>query len=96
MIECVVPARTNQFVPQHVQALVQQLGYHVVDCTMKLEQVWTACRYRWWLLATHLSLGAVKLPEYPSGCSLVVRDLMPYVHRWPSEDETQLKLTPGE
>ena len=96
ILECVVPARTNQYVRQHVHALTSQLGYHVVDCTLKLEDVWSACRYRWWVIATHPCIGAVKIPPYPQGCTLVVRDLMPYVHRWPAEDEHQLVLTPEE
>ena len=66
-LECVVPARSNQYVQSHVQALTQQLGFHVVDCTMKLEDVWTAFRYRWWLLATHPCMGAVKIPPFPKG-----------------------------
>lgn len=96
VLECVVPARLNQYVRQHVQAMVSQLGFHVVDCTLKLESVWAACRYRWWVIATHPCIGAVKIPPYPEGCTLVVRDLMPYVHRWPAEDEEQLTLTPDE
>ena len=96
ILECVVPARANQFVRQHVQALTTQLGYHVVDCTLKLEDIRGACRYRWWVIATHPCIGAVKIPQFPQGCSLVVRDLMPYVHRWPAEDEAQLALSPDE
>ena len=96
ILECVVPARTNAYVQQHIHALSTQLGYHVVDCTLKLESVWVACRYRWWVIATHPSIGAVKIPPFPTGCTLVVRDLMPYVHRWPVEDEAQLTLSPEE
>ena len=96
IIECVTPARTNQFVQDHIQALVTQLGFHVVDCTLRLEQVWAGCRYRWWLVATHPCIGQVKIPPFPDGCTLVVRDLMPYVHRWPAEDEEQLLLQAPE
>ena len=96
VLECVVPARANQYVRQHIHALTTQLGFHVVDCTLKLEAVWGACRYRWWVIATHPCIGAVKIPTFPHGCTLVVRDLMPYVHRWPAEDEAQLALTTDE
>ena len=92
IIECVVPARDNMYVRGHLQALVDQLGYHVVECSLRLENVWSACRYRWWVIATHPCIGPVKIPAFPTGSSLVVRDLMPYVHRWPSNDETQLLL----
>jgi len=92
VLECVVPARDNMYVRGHLQALVDQLGYHVVECSLRLENVWSACRYRWWVIATHPCIGPVKIPAFPTGSSLVVRDLMPYVHRWPSDDETQLIL----
>ena len=96
IIECVVPARDNMYVRGHLQALVDQLGYYVVDCSLKLEEVWAACRYRWWVIATHPCIGPVQIPEYPKGSSLVVRDLMPYVHRWPGEVEDQLILQASE
>ena len=96
VIECVVPARDNQYVTAHIQALEHQLGYKVVNCTMKLEGVWSAQRYRWWLLATHSRLGRVIIPEFPKGSTLVVRDLMPYTRRWPDDEESQLTLTAQE
>ena len=96
VIECVVPARDNQYVTAHIQALEHQLGYKVVNCTMKLEEVWSAQRYRWWLLATHSRLGRVIIPAFPKGSTLVVRDLMPYTRRWPDDDESQLTLTAQE
>ena len=96
VIECVVPARDNQYVTAHIQALEHQLGYKVVNCTMKLEEVWSAQRYRWWLLATHSRLGRVIIPEFPKGSTLVVRDLMPYTRRWPDDEESQLTLTAQE
>ena len=92
VLECVVPARDNNYVRGHLQALIDQLGYHVVECSLRLENVWAACRYRWWVLATHPCIGPVKIPAFPTGSSLVVRDLMPYVHRWPANDEAQLIL----
>ena len=96
VLECVVPARDNLFVREHLQALVDQLGFHIVECSMKLEHVWAACRYRWWVIATHACIGPISVPAYPSGSSLVVRDLMPYVRRWPEADESQLILTATE
>ena len=96
VLECVVPARDNLFVRGHLKALIDQLGYSVVDCALKLEEVWAACRYRWWVVATHPCIGPVSIPTYPKGSTLVVRDLMPYVHRWPPEVEEQLILTPAE
>ena len=96
IIECVVPARDNQYVTALIQALEHQLKYHVVNCTMKLEEVWSGQRYRWWLLATHSRLGRVIIPAFPKGSTLVVRDLMPYTRRWSDEEESQLTLTAQE
>lgn len=96
VLECVVPARDNQYVLAHIRELESQLGYHVMDFTMKLEEVWSAQRYRWWLIATHRRLGRIWIPTYPKGSTLVVRDLMPYTRRWSDEEETQLALTPQE
>ena len=42
IIECVVPARDNMYVRGHLQALVDQLGYHVVECSLRLENIWSA------------------------------------------------------
>lgn len=36
-IECVVPARTNAFVRAHLQALINDLGYHVSEKSLKLK-----------------------------------------------------------
>ena len=93
VLECVVPASSNCFVIAHVQALESQLGYHVSQCCLKLESVWCGCRYRWWLIATHPALGRVLIPPYPQSSSLLVRDLMPFVKRWPEDVENQLRLT---
>ena len=42
-IECVAPACDNLFVRQHLNALKEYLGYHIVETQMKLEDTWTAC-----------------------------------------------------
>eukprot|EP00435_Cladocopium_sp_Y103_P020978 s358_g5.t1 len=92
-VECVQPAQTNQFVQDHVKAMEWQLGMHVAQCSLRLEHVWSACRLRWWMLASEAGLGKIKIPEFPAHCSLVVRDLMPVVPRWPATEEDQLRLT---
>lgn len=96
VIECVTQAQTNAYVAEHVELLRTKLGFHVSQCRMRLENVWAACRYRWWLVACHPALGAVAIPPQPSESALTVRDVMPYVLRWPSEVENQLQLTDVE
>eukprot|EP00438_Fugacium_kawagutii_P024860 Skav221761 [mRNA] locus=scaffold490:25889:30370:+ [translate_table: standard] len=96
IMECVVPARTNNFFKAHVKALVTELGYHVNDITMKLEEVWAANRFRWWIVASHPALDLVHIPKLPSFAQMVVRDLMPYVKVWPKEVEDQLELSAVE
>ena len=46
------------------------------------------------MIATVSGLGRVKIPAFPTQCSLVARDLMPTIPRWPASDEDQLRLTP--
>ena len=96
IMECVAPARSNDYVVAHLRELEGQMGFQVVDFTMKLEEVWSAHRYRWWVVATHRRLGRVLVPSFPKGSTLVVRDLMPYTKRWSEEDESQLALTAQE
>ena len=95
-IECVVPARTNGFVRQHLRALHEELGFHVNDATFRLEDVWASCRYRWWVIASHPALGQVDLPPMPSGNALTVRALIPFLRDWPVDDLAQLILTNEE
>eukprot|EP00435_Cladocopium_sp_Y103_P051237 s961_g15.t2 len=95
-LECVQPARSNQFVQDHIHALEWQLGMHVTQCSLRLENVWAACRLRWWMVATDAGLGKVKIPDFPTACNLVVRDLMPIVPRWTATEEDQLRLSAFE
>eukprot|EP00438_Fugacium_kawagutii_P028786 Skav211401 [mRNA] locus=scaffold1528:102492:105500:- [translate_table: standard] len=96
VLENVMPAKTNSHVQYHIDALQRELGYHVVDCSLKLENMWASNRHRWWVIATHPSLGPVHMPQ-PAGVSnMVVRDVMPYVKRWPQAEESQLLLSAEE
>ena len=95
-IECVAPAQTNAFVQDHIRALEFQFGMLVTQCTLRLENVWAACRYRWWLLASVPGLGRVKIPEFPNHSPMVVRDLMPFVRQWSIDDEQQVALSSHE
>lgn len=96
VLECVVPASNNCFVMAHVKALETQLGFHVSQCCLRLESVWCGCRYRWWLIAAHPALGRVLIPPFPEASPLTVRDLMPFVKRWPEEVESQLRVSQTE
>ena len=72
VLECVAPAKSNGFVQAHVNALRDQLGFYITECTFKLEGVWASHRYRWWLVACPPSVGTVKIAPYPQGSNLVV------------------------
>ena len=96
VLECVAPAAQHAYVQDHIRALQVQLGYNVVEFTMKLENVWAACRHRWWVVATLGCRGPVRVPPYPDGSTLCVRDLMPYVRQWTQDAEDQLALTNDE
>ncbi len=95
VMECVVPAKSNLFVQQHLGAL-KKLGYRVLECVLQLDHVWAAHRLRWWVVACHPQLAIVDLPGFPSTSALVIRDLMPYIRDWPAEDIEQLQLSQVE
>ena len=96
IIECVTQARSNRFVKSILQALESQLGYHLSEVSLKLEDNWVARRYRWWVVASHPSLGPMPVPDWPKSPGLCIRDIMPYIRQWPAEDLRELLLTEGE
>ena len=96
LLECVVPARTNGFVRQHLRALHEELGFHIHDATYRLEETWASHRFRWWVVASHKSIGQIQLPPMPGGSSLTVRSLLPFVREWPFHELQQLVLTDEE
>jgi len=96
IIECVTQARSNQFVTSCLKQLEVQLGYHLTEVTLKLEDVWCARRYRWWLIASHPSIGPVQIPEWPRSLNLNIRDVMPFARQWPADVLQELLLTDHE
>eukprot|EP00438_Fugacium_kawagutii_P034754 Skav221193 [mRNA] locus=scaffold3557:101113:110462:+ [translate_table: standard] len=96
VLENVTQARTNEQVRKFIDALHHELGFHIQDCALKLEDMWASNRYRWWVVASHPCIGPVHLPTPAGKCQLVVRDLMPFVRSWPAADEQQLELTEAE
>ena len=96
ILECVTQARTNQFVRSCLQVLSTQLGYHLSEVSLKLEDNWCAKRYRWWVIASHPTLGPMPLPVWPKHPSLTVRDVMPFVSSWSPEVISELQLTAHE
>ena len=95
VLECVVPAKSNLFVRQHLHAL-EKLGYRVLECVLQLEHEWAAHRLRWWVVACHPQLAVTELPPFQNQSNMTVRDLMPYIREWPQEDLDQLALTDAE
>eukprot|EP00438_Fugacium_kawagutii_P003598 Skav221606 [mRNA] locus=scaffold1698:858670:863079:+ [translate_table: standard] len=96
VLENVMPARTSAHVRQHLDALQWELGYHVVDCGLKLEDMWSANRYRWWVIASHPCIGPIHLPVPHGKSTMVVHDVMPFIPRWPAAEEDQLLLSEHE
>ena len=96
IIECVAPARENVWVRKHLLALQQILGYQINEVELKLEDVWGGNRHRWWMVASHPSLGISELHTFSQSSHLVVRDLMPYVRNLEELDLSQLELTADE
>ena len=96
IIECVTQARSNRFVKSILQALEMQLGYHLSEVSLKLEDNWASRRFRWWVVASHPTLGPIQLPEWPKSPGLCIRDLMPYNRLWSAEILQELQLTAAE
>ena len=97
ILECVVPARSNSFVRQHLRILHEQAKYCIHDEVYYLEDTWAAKRYRWWVVLSAPCLGQIPLDLLPSpASSLVVRDLMPYIKQWPQDQLDQLMLSSEE
>ena len=96
VIECVSQAQANVYVRQHLKCLHEELGFHINEITVRLEECWTANRLRWWMVASHANLGVIHLQPMPTGNRLVVRDLMPYLKDWPEDEEAQLRLSAHE
>ena len=96
IIECVTQARSNRFVRSILQALENQLGYHLAEITLKLEDNWAARRYRWWVIASHPAVGPLSVPDWPKSPGLCIRDLMPYSRQWPADVLKELQLTASE
>ena len=95
ILECVPLAQSNGFVRAHLQALAAELGYHLSEVQLKLEEQWTSNRHRWWMVATR-GFGSIPLsPPMPMN-DWVVADLMPYIKEWPESDLCQLELTHEE
>ena len=96
ILECVTQARTNQFVRSCLQVLSEQLGYHLREVTLKLEDVWCAKRYRWWVVASHPAFGPLHVPVWPKSPTLCIRDVMPFVKSWSPAALAELQLTAHE
>ena len=71
------------------------LGYHLVDCQLKLEDTWAANRHRWWVVASKRPLRIPEIPDMPFR-SLSIRDLIPYFREWPEHELEQLILRDKE
>ena len=96
ILECVTQARTNQFVRSCLQVLTEQLGYHLCEVSLKLEDNWCAKRYRWWVVASHPAVGPLTVPVWPKNPSLSIRDVMPFLRSWSPAAMQELELTAHE
>jgi len=96
ILECVPPVRTNRYARSLLASLEKDLGYHLTEVTLRLEDTWASRRFRWWLVATHPSIGKVSIPDWPKTAGLVVRDLMPVIPTWPDDVLDELRLQAHE
>ena len=61
ILECVPPARTNEFVRQDLQHLCQTMDMQSCECTLKLEDTWAANRFNGGLLPCLSVVGSLSV-----------------------------------
>ena len=96
IVECVTQARSNRFVKSILQAMESQLGYHLTEISLRLEDKWAARRFHWWVVASHPALGPIHVPDLPKSPGLCIHDLMLYSRQWSSDVLQELVLTSAE
>ena len=91
------PAGSHGFVRWHIDQFCLRTGFHKSETILHLHEVWPCKRSRWWCILTAPLVGQVDLRPFPICTDLkIVRDVMPHVTRWNTNDENSLKLTAVE
>ena len=96
ILECVEPASSDSFVQQSLREFAQGTGFHVSQTVLRLHEVWSARRTRWWAILTSPDVGPVPLtPWRPHGAWHAVEDVVD-TFNVSSREAEQLELSRGE
>ena len=97
VIECVEPAQADQYVMHHIRAFCQRTGFHFSDVVLRLQHIWPCARNRWWCILSAPALGPIRINPWPilHDCT-VIKHVLPYIIRWPSNHEDDLALLDHE
>ena len=97
VIECVEPAQADTYVMHHIRTFCQKTGFHFSDVVLRLQHVWPCARNRWWCILSAPALGPIRLKSWPTlhDCT-VIKHVLPYIIRWPSNHEDDLALLEHE
>jgi hypothetical protein len=64
VLECVQDAGTNAMVRNHLDRFCQELGFHLSEVILKLEDVWVSRRCRWWAVLSANFIGQIPLRAF--------------------------------
>ncbi len=93
VIECVPEVLQNRAFQEMLHQACVEGGFHLAQHVMKLQDTWCTRRERWYGVLTAIPLGKCSLVDMPSSSlHRCVRDIMPYIRNWPSEEMQQLTL----
>ena len=94
VIECTPKAMTDEFVQSTLKTFCHQCGYQMAQTILHLDRCWSASRTRWWCVLSAASLGAVTFADMPMMPEFrTVKQVMPYIRQWPTEDIDDLALS---
>lgn len=96
-LECVQPAAKDEYVKDEIRKFQQRTGFHCRQIDLSLQNVWPTRRDRaWWVLSSPM-VGPIDIDAMPCLNNIdTVKDLIPKIFPWSSEDEHALSLNDVE
>ena len=93
-LECTPAAAQDPQVQQLIRDFCQMVGFVPTQSILHLDRCWAARRDRWWCVLMPAILGPWNLPDLPIiPESQQIRQIMPYVKEWPTNEAQELALT---
>ena len=96
-LECTPAAAQDSQLQQMIRSYCQMAGFVPVQNILHLDRCWAARRDRWWCVLMPAILGSWTLPDLPIMSEYgSIKQVMPYLREWPSNDLDELNLTEYE